>query len=448
MGKGEIGMQKNEIAVYGKNNNYLSEYQGILDDFKEVHKLMAEANGPEVFFLITSAQKKLTKKSIDEIDKMITDLIVNFNDENIEKFMEKIISMMSSLETTKHLYGNIIDVDSIKGYISKKITVLSVKRYRIIESQIMKNRFIEESKLKVLYSNITNCKKIVKFAIDLDNNNLKAVEFIITMLNNLIKNAARMGVDNYTREVILLEVNEYEKILDHSMNTEDNEEQRYENEIKIEDKIVNEKAVEESCNMLVTLSQSNDSKAVQTEKLTQQFIDTSNEVVINARRNSGGGNYINEAVRQFASIMSTVQTLNYLQGGVIDIVAVAKNISTQLNDLAWQGYNLIDKSWDVSSKTDDDNKMYIRELNLYCDILLKSYDIYPDNIGPLKKYITILDSKVKHKSILKISKDDELDINRLRKEKAEIIKRKDPAYKLLEMEQKKKKGIFSRFWGH
>ena len=445
-----MGMQKNEIAVYGKNNSYLSEYQGILDDFKEIHKLMAEANGPEVYYLLTGAQKKLTRRSVEEVDKIIKDLVMNFTDDNIEKFMEKVISMLSSLETTKQLYGNIIDVDSIKKYISKKLTILTMKRYKIIESQILKKRFIEESKLKVLYSNITNCKKVVMFAIDLDKLNVRAIEFIISMLNNLINNSARMGVDNYTREVILLEVKEYESRLELILNSDDNDTHSKvkENLTQIQyNSVVNEKAVEESCNMLVTLNNSRTSKVDQTKKLTAQFISTSNEVVENAKRNCGGGAYINDAVRQFASIMSTVQTINYLQNGVVDIVSVAKNISSQLMDLAWKSYNDLIKRWNlITNKNEDDIKMFLREVNQYSEILLKAYDIYPDNILPLKRYVDLLDVRIKYKETLKLSKDDELNIMRERKNKAEIIRRKDPNYKLVELETKKKKGLFSMFW--
>lgn len=445
-------MQKNEISIYGKNNNYLSEYQGILDDFKEIHRLMAEATGPEVFYLVTGAQKKLTRKSVEEIDKMIKDLVMDFTDINIEKFMEKIISILSSLETTKQLYGNIIDVESIRKYISKKLTILTLKRYNIVDKQILKNRFIEESKLKVLYTNITNCKKIIMFAIDLDGNNIKAIEFIISMLNNLITKSAQMGVDNYTREVILLEVKHYEEKLDLILSNvdEENNISKYNaNLVADKSNVVNEKAVEESCNMLVTLNQSSESKINQTKRLTEQFISTSNEVIVNAKRNSGGGSYINEAVRQFASIMSTVQTINYLQNGSVDINSVAKNISTHLLNLSWESYLDLINIWNgIDFKTSDDIKMFNRETNQYCDILLKSYEIYPDNIIPLKRFIEIIDQKLKQKLNLKLTKDDELNLDRLRKNKAEIVKRKDPNYKLVDLDSKKKKGIFSRLWGH
>ena len=445
-------MQKNEIAVYGQNNNYLSEYQGILDDFKEIHKLMAEANGSEVYYLLTGAQKKLTRLSVEEVDKLIKDLVMNFTDQNIERFMEKVISILSSLETTKQLYGSIIDVGSIKKYISKKITILTIKRYKIIESQILKKRFIEEAKLKVLYANITNCKKVVMFAIDLDNLNIKAIEFIITMLNNLITNSTRMGVDNYTREVILLEVQSYEDRLENILRAsdEDSFDDDYAKNIVQETykNVVNEKAVEESCNMLVTLNSSNESLENQTKKLTNQFINTSNEVIENAKRSTGGGAFVNEAIRQFASVMSTVQTINYLQNGVVDINAVAKNISTQMMEMVWKEYNALKKSWSMlENKNEDDIRMFLRESNLYSDTLLKSYDIYPDNILSLKRYIDVLDNKMKNKETLKLTKDDELNLNRERKNRAETIKRRDPNYKLIELDQKKKKSIFSMFWG-
>lgn len=443
-------MQKKDIAIYGENNSYLSEYQGILDDFKEIHKLMSEANGPEVFYLLTGAQKKLTRKSIDEVDKMIKDLVVNFTDENIEKFMEKIISMLSSLETTKQLYGNIIDVDSIKKYISKKITILTIKRYKIIENQILKKRFIEESKLSVLYSNITNCKKIVMFGIDLDSTNVKAIEFVISMLNNLVTNSARMGVDNYTREVIGLEISHYEAMLEEILAAEsydinDSNDAAVRNDTN---NLVNEKAVEESCNMLVTLNNSSTSKADQIKKLTDQFVNTANDVIPSAIRNTGGGKYVNEALRQFASLMSTVQTLNYLQSGAVHIETIAKVISNHLIDMASANYKELISNFDsIQVKSQDDIKMFIRETDQYCNIFLKAYEMYPDDIFALKNYIEILDKKLRIKDILKLNKDDEININRERKSKADIIRRKDSSYKLQELEIKKKKSLFSMLWG-
>lgn len=442
-------IQHKGIVVYGQQGKYLDQYQSILDDFKRIHSFIQEAKGPEAYFLITGAQKKLTGSSIEECDKMIKNLIMNFNESSISLFMEKTISLITSLETTNLLYGNMIDIQGIKKHISEKATKLSVKRYKILFSEIIKNRFIDDAKMRVLYENILLCKKLLTFASNIYKENITAIKYNMKISQNLIDFGGKIGIDNYTKEIFSMEIRDYENELMEIENS--NNIISVNNEIKNKEKpksIINKKVIESTSLMLVSINQNSMIESSQNTKLTQQFMKAADEVIINAKRHTSG-DFISYAIQQFSSILSTIETMNYLKGEVIDYKVISENISTQLSDLIYKNYTTMTMSWDtLNNKSFDDYKIYLREVTSYKDTLIKAYELNNKNTEALKRYNEIAKKILSNKNNFKINEGIQKKLKSEIDEFTDIIKKNDPGYdrNTVKNSTKDKKSFFSKLW--
>lgn len=439
------------IQVYRQQGKYLEQYQNILDDFKTIHSFIQEAKGPEAYFLITGAQKKLTSSSIEECDSMIKDLILNFNESSISLFMEKTISLITSLETTNLLYGNMIDIQGIKKHISEKTTKLSVKRYKILYAEITKNRFIDDGKLRVLYENILLCKKLLTFANGIYKENTTAIKYNIKISQNLIDLGGKIGIDNYTKEIFSMEIRDYNNEImemENSSNIIDIEKSSRNKEKPKVESVINKKVIESTSLMLVSLNQTNTPDNIKESKLTNQFMKAADEVIINAKQNNSG-DFISYAIQQFSSILSTIETMNYLKGDIIDYNLISQNISTQLSDLIYKNYTTMTISWDtLTNKSFEDYKIYLREVITYKDTLLKSYELNNENIEALKRYNEIAKKILLNKNNFKINESIQKKLKNEIDEFTIIIKKTEPGYEKTSSKNstKEKKGFFSKLW--
>lgn len=437
------------IAVYNTNSQYLSQYKSILDDFKQVHTLLHKAQGPETYFVITGAQKKLTQTAKDECDRMVKELIHDFTDVGINSFTEKIISLVTSVETTNYLYGGMVKIDEIKKYISDRITKIGVKRYKLLWNELQKNPYAEEAKLRILFQNIMLCKKVLAFSSEVCVDNATTLKYNIKILQDLVDNGDRIGLDNYTKELYMMEIKEYNnRILEiENSSTLIDIETKHGDDHKGEE-IVNKEAIETSSTMLVTLASNRVSMEEQNKALTEQFLNSSNAVIKNASR-ATSGDFVSNVMQQFSSILSTVDTLNYLRGNVIDYKVIANNISTQVSDLVYSNYTSMTESWDkIQDKQDDDYKIYMKEVFSYKDNLIKAYELNSENTQALERYNEIAIKILKNKNHFKLQTNTEINLKRQIEEYSDIIKKKDNNYSNeLIREKKDKKGFFSKLWG-
>lgn len=442
-----VNVNNKAISVYGQQGKYLEQYQCILDDFKKIHCFIQEAQGPEAYYLITGAQKKLTVSSIEECDKMIKDLILNFNENSISVFMEKTISLMTSLETTNLLYGNMINIQGIKKHISEKITKLGVKRYKILYNEITKNRFIDDGKLRILYENILLCKKLLAFANDIFKENTTAIKYNIKISKNLIECGNKIGIDNYTKEIFSMEIKDYENKIREIENSNNiiGENNIKQNSTSHKAKsMINKETIEATSLMLVSLNQSNTPVTIQKKKLTEQFMKAADDVIINAKRHTSV-DFITSAIQQFSSILSTIETMNYLKGEVIDYKLISNNISTKLSDLIYINYTTMTKSWDnLPNKNYDDYKIYLKEVVSYKDTLIKAYELNNKNVEALKRYIEISKKIISNKNNFKLNDSTQSKYRSEIEEFTDIIRKYEPSYD--KTFGKEKKGFFSKLW--
>ena len=150
---GNIESSSELVAVTTNNNvtkEYLDKSKKLLEDFKKMQNVIMEAQGPDISILIKVAQNNLTKTAMEQASEMIKEFQGNFNEDSVEDFIEHSISLITSIETANYLYGNIIDVQDIRKYISVKVTKQIVIRSRKLLELLKVTNFEDKVKLSII----------------------------------------------------------------------------------------------------------------------------------------------------------------------------------------------------------------------------------------------------------------------------------------------------------
>lgn len=446
-------IKNNEVAIQGNESKYLRYHKNILDEFRKVHNIIQNAEGPDAFYLISNAKKRLTISARQECEDLLKDLILNFNDRKIDEFCERVVSILSSLETTNYLYGYMFEIKDTKQYISEKITKLSAKRYKILEMELNKNKYknLEDSKIKILFENIIYCNKLLTFANEIYTDNINALKINIIILEKIIKNATNIGIDNYTREIHLLKIQKYRALIleIENENFVDNaiSHRVYSNNAIFENKnrtVVSEKTLKTTSLMLT--SNNNMKKEEKINHLTIKFIEATDEVLKTLSVHSSG-DFITEALQKFSSIMTSIETINYLKGNYIDGLAVAKNISTKLSDLIYTNYITIKRSFDVlPNKSKEDYVIFLREIDSYKETLIRAYELNNDNISALKRYAKIASNILDNSDKFGLGQSQYAIFKREFDKYTVELNEKDPTWEM-SGKKAKKKGFFSKLLG-
>lgn len=386
-----------------------------MNALKKVQDVILKADGKEIPFLIKIAQTNLTKTTISQCKNMIIELQRNFNDEGISLFIEKTISLITAAETANLIYGNLIKIREVRRYLSKKTYNIILLRTNKLLDQLKNTKYEESIKLNFIVDNLSQCNKVFEYCWDIYPENILSLEQTIVILNSLIKQRVKLGLDNYNVELLKLMINKNkEKISDiKDTNIELDSNGKLLNNLK-ENKHNLKSSLDESLiirddevvSELVALDNTNTSLTTITkDAVTKQFINITNNFIQEVKE-SASNDFINVAFQKYYSIISAIETVNYMKGMVIDKKKIASNISKILTDMIYSNYLVITDSWDkIEEKSDEDYLAYSKEILNYSKMLFEAYRMDEDNKEALYKATEIEIVLYKNKNKFKLKYD-------------------------------------------
>ena len=438
---GNIESSSELVAVTTNNNvtkEYLDKSKKLLEDFKKMQNVIMEAQGPDISVLIKVAQNNLTKTAMEQASEMIKEFQGNFNEDSVEDFIEHSISLITSIETANYLYGNIIDVQDIRKYISVKVTKQIVIRSRKLLELLKVTNFEDKVKLSIIVEQLNLCIKVFDYCWDIDPKNIKSLKETNNIIEVMITNRIKLGLDNYNIEVLRMMIDRNTSKIEASKIKKVNKDtivgQAMNNNSTVTSKDI------EGDNIIVTndnsffanfdIEEDNSTTAlVQTNNtITDRFVDITNKVIKEVTESSSN-DFMNIALQKFYSIIGAIETMNYLKGNVVDKHAVSLNISNLLTEMIFSNYTAIKHSWDeMVDKSPEDYTAYAKEVKKYCEILVEAYEMSKDNINALKKCVTIENDLYNMKSEFNFKKFEVEKLNKSIEKHLEIIKKKDTSF--------------------
>ena len=380
---------------------------------------------------------------------MIKEFQGNFNEDSVEDFIEHSISLITSIETANYLYGNIIDVQDIRKYISVKVTKQIVIRSRKLLELLKVTNFEDKVKLSIIVEQLNLCIKVFDYCWDIDPKNIKSLKETNNIIEVMITNRIKLGLDNYNIEVLRMMIDRNTSKIEASKIKKVNK------DTIVGQAMNNNSTVTSNDNSFFAnfdIEEDNSTTAlVQTNNtITDRFVDITNKVIKEVTESSSN-DFMNIALQKFYSIIGAIETMNYLKGNVVDKHAVSLNISNLLTEMIFSNYTAIKHSWDeMVDKSPEDYTAYAKEVKKYCEILVEAYEMSKDNINALKKCVTIENDLYNMKSEFNFKKFEVEKLNKSIEKHLEIIKKKDTSFtverKKPEKETKKKKGIWAKIF--
>lgn len=452
----ETVQKRNEIEMQ-TTKEYISDSKELLNALKKVQDVILKADGEEIPFLIKVAQTNLTKTTISQCKNMIIELQQNFNDEGIALFIEKTISLITAAETANLIYGDLIKIKDVRSYLSKKTYNIILLRATKLLDQLKNTKYEESIKLNFIVDNLNQCNKVFEYCWDIYPENILSLEQTIVILNSLIKQRVKLGLDNYNVELLKLMIDKNkEKISDiknttieldsngQLLNTIKNNKHNLKSSLD-ENLIIKDNEVVSG---LVALDTNTSLATITKDDATKQFINITNNVIQEVKE-SASNDFINVAFQKYYSIISAIETVNYMKGMVIDKKKIASNISKILTDMISSNYLAITDSWSkIEEKSEEDYLTYSKEILNYSKMLFEAYRMDKDNKEALYRATEIEIILYKNRNKFKLKYDLYNKIKNNIINNTPIIKETYPEFKGLVEKTKdsKKKGFWSKIF--
>lgn len=461
------GVRSSEQMVAVTTNNdetkeYLDKSKKLLEDFKMMQAVIQEAQGPDISILIKVAQKNLTTTAIKQADEIINEFQAKFNENSVEDFIEKSITLITSVETANYLYGSIIDIQDIRKYVSAKVTKQMIIRSHKLIKQLKITNYEDKAKLNIIVDHLNLCIKVFDYCWDIYPDNTKSIIQTNSIIEIMITHRIKLGLDNYNIELLRIMIDRnINKIQQSKMKT-----------MKNSDTLVG-KAMNTSPsstkgsfsrgdNIIISSDEkffANFDFPVNTEatalvqtnnSITDKFIDITNTVIKEVSESSSN-DFMNIALQKFYSIIGAIETMNYLKGDIVNKKAVSLNISNLLTEMIFSNYTAITKSWkEISDKSPEDYVAYAKEVKKYCEILLEAYEMSKNNIGALKKCVIIENELYNMRNDFNFKKYEIDKLNKTIESQLVIIRNVDSSFTIernkQEKEVKKKKSLWAKIF--
>lgn len=447
---------KSELISVSSDKSVVKEYidknKKLLEDFKKMQNVIMEAQGPDISILIKVAQRNLTKTAKEQASEMIEAVQINFNEDSVETFIEHSISLITSIETANYLYGSIINVEDIRKYISLKVTKQIIIRSNKLLEKLKVTNFEDKMRLSIIVDQLNLCINVFDYCWEIYPKNFKSLKETNNIIEVMITNRIKLGLDNYSIEVLRIMIDKNNKkmnntIIGQALNiTSNSHNNESEKTIFTNDNSFLANFDLEGDTSTTSLVQTNNKK----NSITERFIDITNQVIKDVTESSSN-DFMNIALQKFYSIIGAIETMNYLKGNVVNKHAVSLNISNLLTEMIFSNYTAIKSSWDeIADKSQEDYTAYLKEVRKYCKILNEAYEMSKDNITALKKCVIIENDLFNMKNGFNFKKNDVENLNKTIENHLAIIKKVDSSFnierKKSEKETKKKKGIWAKIF--
>lgn len=436
---------------------YINSNKKLLKDIKKIHKIIMKADGKDIPILLKLAQKNLTNTSNDLANDMIKELQGNFTEDSVQDFIEHSISLISSIETANHIYGSIMDIDEIRKHLSFRVTKQIIFRSRKLMEQLKLTNFEDKAKLIIIVDQLNLCIKVFDYCWDIYTKNIKALKETNYIIEVMIHNRIKLGLDNYSVEVLRMSIDRNQQkisastvapikkdsIINEAMKVGDSNTYTEPTSAGGENKVLEAIEIEEN-NTTTSLVETSNSA-------TDKFIDITNKVIKEVSEGSSN-DFMNVALQKFYSIIGAIETTNYLKGNVINKKAVSLNISYLLTEMIYSNYTAIAKSWsDMQDKNPEDYTAYQKEIKKYTKILKEAYDMAPANLDALKKCVSVQNDLYLMKDDFKFKKYEIDKLNAFIEENLKTINETDKTFKIdrtipVKEVSKKKKGLWSKIF--
>lgn len=440
---------------------YIAYSKKLLDDFKKMQSIIQDADGPDISIFIKVAQKNLTSTAMKQSDEMLKELQLDFSEKKVQLFIEQSITLITSVETANYLYGDMIDVDDIRRYISGKATKMTSIRIEKLIKELEATKYEDKRKLTFIVENMNLCMKLFEYAWDICPQNFTALRKTNKIITTMIKHRVKLGLDNDNVDILneLIEKNANKvKEFNNNQNKKTTKVNLAEvlNESQIlyttDEEPKSSSSKKENGTALTTTSGSrgiqNTIKAMRIA-ITNKFIDMSTDVIKSAS-DEANNDFLNVALQKFYSIIGAIETINYLKGDIVNKKAVSYNISMLLSDMIFSNYTTISNSWkEIQDKSIEDYNAYAKEVKKYCDILTESYDMCNDNIDALKKCVTIENDLYVLREEFKFSKGEVFNLNKSIEDHMAIISKHDQNFTIsreVKKEEKKKQSFWAKIF--
>lgn len=455
----KINNTKDETAIAisrdGGTKEYFTHCTTLLSDFKMMQGVILEAQGPDVPILIKVAQKKLTDSAVKIGEEMIKDCQLEFNSKNVQTFIEKTISLITTTETANYLFGGMVDVQEIRRHISSKATKVTIMRSERLMDQLKITNFEDKAKLAIIVDNLNLCIKLLEYSWDIYPSNIKSLNQSNKIVTMMITQKVKLCLDNYNTELLTMIIEKNNNKI--NINNVNNEKHSVDaNNVVLNDSVNTEKSKLTSDNILAYIDfeqpiSTSTAIVETTNSATDRFIDITNHVIKEVTESSSN-DFLNIALQKFYSIIGSIETINYLKGNVVNKNAVTENISNLLTEMIYSNYVAITRSWnDISFKSEEDYTAYAKEVTTYSEILLESYNMSNTNIDALKKCVEIENNLYLRKEEFAFTVGEQAKLNYAINSHLVLINKVEPEYKIIRTnaskpDSKKKKGFWSKIF--
>ncbi|MCR6515762.1 hypothetical protein M4I33_12865 [Clostridium sp. LY3-2] len=439
MGKNMLDVKNSSNTFIKYDREYISNYKSILSSIKNSQKVIMETTIDQIPILINLAKRNSTKDSILKSKEMLYELQRNFNEEGIENFIQKSISLIAMLETSNIVYGDLVNIIEIRRYLSFKSSRLVVIRMEKLFDQFKATKYDCKSKLKFIVSQLELCITVLEYCFDICHENIEALNNIVVILEFELKNKIKIGLDKFKVELLdnfigntIKKINDIKKIdfkNSNDINIPSNESQNNKGIDAIEETIIKD----------IVISNTSD----QSESITNKFLELSNGILENTANNING-DFIKISFRKCNSFISTIETMNQIYGIIIDKDIITYNISTKLTTLIESNYKTILSSLEkIKEKDENDYIIFYSEIEKYRKMLNEAFNMNNKNIYALKLSLEIDILICNNSDKIKL---DEFELERRKsrlKEQSKIVQEK---FRDFTWENKKKKNKKRSFW--
>lgn len=434
MGKNMLNVRNSSNTCVKYNHEYISNYKSILSSIKQSQKVIMQTTIDQIPILINLAKRNSTKDSILKSKEMLFELQRNFNEVGIEDFIQKSISLLTMLETSNIVYGELVNISEIRKYLSFKSSRLVVIRIKKLFNEFKTTKYDCKSKLKFIVAQLELCISVLEYCFDICHENIEALNNIVIILKFELKNKIKIGLDKYKAEMLDNFVeNTINKINDFNnssnINRTSNEIENYKEGNLIEETIIKDLVISSPIN--------------QSNCLTNKFLVFSNEL-LKSTGNNINGDFIKNAFRKCNSFISTIETMNQIYGVIIDKEIISYNISNKLTSLIESNYKTILNSIEkIKEKDEEDYIIFCLEIEKYRKMLNEAFVINCKNIYALKLSLEIDILICDNRDKMKIDEFEFVKRRARLKEKSKMVQEKFSDFNL---ENKKKKNKKRSFW--
>lgn len=439
--KEELAISIVNKEISDNSKEYIEYSKKLLEDFKMMQSVILNAKGIEVPVLIKVAQGNLTKACMEHIDVIIKDLQRSFNEKTISSFTEKSISIITSMDTANFLYGSIVDINEIKKYLSSKLTKLMILRSEKLLNNLKVTSFEEKGKISVIVDSLNLSIKMLEYAYDIYPSNIVCLKQSKKILETLVLNRVKLGLDNYNVELLKILIDKHSIKIEAFKRPEEVGSSLAEEMDKVNNKniIINGYDIANTVNSSEYEANTTETALVFNKtSITDKFIDMTNNVIVEVT-NSDSNDFLNIALQKFYSIITSVETVNFLKGETINKRAVTENISILITDLVYRNFSGISRSWrELTNKTPEDNAAFYKELCIYKEMFLEAHSMCPDNVEPIKKCIEVELTLFNNKATFNFTKGQESLLDQEINEHVQIVKREEPNYSPINAEENNK----------